>query len=213
MAKIIKRYQIGQVIGLNQEVIDAQKDITPPTVDATESKALKQQAFEQGFEQGKQVGLAEGMKKAHQKYHAERQTQGAQLQQMLSQIPQQVQTHYRQLSSQAVDLVAHLLPNFFVHHALKRSNIEHAVTQIIEQIDQQLSITVQISQHDYRLLQQQKITLPVKDNVTFTPSDHVQLGGCLIESEHGVFDGRLESQIDKLKQLLIHCKQQALSHE
>ena len=219
MVKIIKQYaiksekrRIGEWANVSlHDCVSSDSTMPPDTfeeaqTDLTQAREKAQQeGYEQGLKQGIEAGLQQGLEQAS----SEQQDLNNQLESLLKALPQALQTHCKEQMPQAIDIVNQVLPTFFLHNAVNPKNIEHAIMQWLEQIHDQQDITVYLSQQDIQLFEKQKIQLNVGDSVTIKASDDVELGGCLIENAQGIYDGRLENQIEKLKEVLVNIKQQA----
>ena len=208
MIKVIKKYSIKsekRVIG-ELALAASPGSIEEPQTDLIQAREkAHQEGFEQGLKEGREKGLKQGLEKASN----EQLEITNQLESLLNALPQALQTHCKEQMPQAIDIVNQVLPTFFLHNAVNPKNIEHAIMQWLEQIHDQQDITVTLSPQDFQLYEKQKIQLKVDDSVTIKASEEVMLGGCLIENAQGIYDGRLENQIEKLKEVLVNIKQQA----
>ena len=210
MIKVIKQYSIKsekRIIGELESDLATSPDLFGgPQTDFIEAREkVRQEGFEQGLKEGMEEGLKQGLEKASN----EQLEIKNQLESLLNALPQALQTHCKEQMPQAIDIVNQVLPTFFLHNAVNSKNIEHAIMQWLDQIHDQQDITVYLSPQDFQLYEKQKIQLKVDDSVTIKANEEVQLGGCLIENAQGIYDGRLENQIEKLKEVLINIKQQA----
>ncbi|MCC5792159.1 MAG: hypothetical protein JJT82_06060 [Legionellaceae bacterium] len=202
MVKIIKHW--------HRQAPAQRTDTSPQPVVTEESERsiLREKAYNEGFAQGLKDGRISGRQEQLSHYQAlcER------LKALIDAIPPQSQAALAEQSPQIIELLASILPRFFIQHAISKENIEHAINTALQEVDQNRALILLLSAEDYALLQQEKIHLPRDPRIQIKASAQVQLGGCLIESEQGVVDARLEQQIDQLKAALLHYKKQ-VSHE
>lgn len=232
--KIISNYKLGQAINLSKVTSASEKvsiaiagdaacesnaeqvSLDQVSLDQASLEKEKEVSYQQGYNTGFGAAKEELTEQIKQQLELEmlsrQQGDSDKIASLIAAVHQAQLTHHKQHGALAVDMVTQLLAHFFIQPTLQRSNIEHSINQAIEQLDKQTTVTVKISSLDYQLMQQGKISLTSDEQIRFIASDDVKLGGCLIETEQGVFDGRLENHIEKLKQLLLHYKQQAVSH-
>lgn len=82
------------------------------------------------------------------------------------------------------------------------------VVQALDQARDDESLLLRLSPRDFYLLLKRNDE-PLREglqNIELVPDDRVQLGGCLIESASGTLDARLETQLAKLRSLLIDIR-------
>lgn len=217
--KVIKHFKVGKAISLKKMVSRDEPSVGREINETLTESDLEQekqtsydQAYQAGIEHAKQELSSQFRQEIEQELMTEQNKESEQIKILIASVHENQANHHKEHGSLAVDMVSQLLSHFFIQPTLQKTNIEHSVNQAVEQLDTQTKVTVKISKLDYQLLQQRKIDLTTKDNISYIPSDEVLIGGCLIESEQGIFDGRLENQIDKLKQVLLHYKQQAVNN-
>lgn len=199
MVKLIKHYQFKAETHdqtQNSEALKAQL-----------CEEIKQQAYEEGFKQGLQQGEEKGMTIAQE----QAQNRLNKLDELLLSLEQQIADTLRKQSPKLFDILASILPNFFIHNAVSKANIEFAINKTLIEIKASERISVKLSKEDYLLLQQGQISIHGSSQLQIEASNEVVLGGCLIETEQGIFDGRLENQIDKLKEILLDYKRQVIN--
>ena len=128
---------------------------------------------------------------------------------LLQSIPAAVEDNRLHLSTEIADIVLLITQRFFIHQQQNKDAITNQITQTLNQLNQKQNIELALHPHDIALLQQGELNIDFKPykNIRITPDETLHLGGCVIRSEHGVFDAGIERQIDSLKQVLLKKKQ------
>lgn len=177
----------------NSEVINSKQD----ELTAKEKEDLFQSAFSKG--------LQEGLEQA--KNQMEEQT--TLLNTLLNNIPNAISENRLHLSHEIADIVLVIAQQFFINQQNSKESISLQINQIINQLNDKQDIELSLHPQDLSLLQQGqlKINLNQCSNLRVIADESLKLGGCLIKSEHGVFDAGIERQIDRLKQVLLQIKQ------
>ena len=182
-------------LSLEKAVIPAEKvtDINEPFLSAL-------QAQETGFNQGFAAGLAEAHTQMAEQIHA--------LNVLLQSIPVAISENRLQLSTEIADIVLSIAQQFFIHQQQDEEAIALQITQTITQLNDKQNIELSLHPQDLALLKQDKIKIDLKQykNLRVTSDDSLRLGGCIVRSEHGVFDAGIERQIDNLKNVLLRMK-------
>ena len=199
MVKIIKRYQLQAKNNVNEQKTEQlQQQLC---------EEIKHQAYQQGFELGLKQGEERGLIQAQEQADVRLKK----LDDFILSLEQQIAETLRKQSPKLFDILASILPNFFIHNTVSKANIEFAINKALKEINDSERMTIKLSKEDYQLLQQGKIAIHASGHLKIEASDEVVLGGCLIETEKGIFDGRLENQMDKLKDILLDYKRQVIN--
>lgn len=77
-----------------------------------------------------------------------------------------------------------------------------AVKEVLKRAGYQETITVKLSPRDHELVNKHKIKLSPAKNIEYLSDDKVKLGGCIVNTDFGLFDGRIEVQLQALHDLL-----------
>ena len=127
---------------------------------------------------------------------------------LLHSIPQAISDNRQQLSSEIADIVLLIASKFFINQQQNKEAISHQITQILTQLNEKQTLEIALHPHDLRLITEGDITIDLRSckNLRFKADDQLRLGGCVITSEHGVFDAGIERQIDNLKHVLLKMK-------
>lgn len=83
-----------------------------------------------------------------------------------------------------------------------------AVRQVIAHAKERNNLVVRVSPDDFLLLERNRSKLLEggEGNVELVADDRVSLGGCLLEAAGGSLDGRLEVQIQQLRDMLLDVR-------
>ena len=166
---------------------------------------IDQHDIDDAYNNGYQQGQAEA--------RAQMKEQKDALSALLQNIPAAVESNRLHLSTEIADIVLLITQRFFIHQQHNKDAITNQITQTLNQLNQKQNIELALHPHDIALLQQGELNIDFKPykNIRITPDETLRLGGCIIRSEHGVFDAGIERQIDSLKQVLLkHKKNNAL---
>lgn len=127
---------------------------------------------------------------------------------LLQSIPQAINNNRQQLSTDIADIVLLIVSKFFIHQQQNKEAITQQIDQVILQLNNKQNLEITLHPHDLALIQQNEIQVNLQDckNVRLKADENLRLGGCIVNSEHGVFDAGIERQIDNLKQVLLRMK-------
>ena len=125
---------------------------------------------------------------------------------LLHSIPTAIRENRLSLSTEIADIVLLIAQQLFINQQQNKEAITHQVTQIINQLNDKHNIEIALHPHD--IAQNEfHINSTQYKNLRIVPDESLQLGGCIVRSEHGVFDAGIERQIDNLKHVLLQMKQ------
>ncbi len=180
-----------------EHAIQAEKIADVNTAELNQIKAL---AREEGFNQGLSDGLAQANTQMTEQVNT--------LNKLLHAIPTAISENRLQLSTEIADIVLAITQQFFIHQQQDKEAIAQQITQTITQLNDKQNIELSLHPDDLARLKQGQINIDLKQckNLRVTPDESLRLGGCLVRSEHGVFDAGIERQIDSLKHVLLQMK-------
>ena len=174
------------------------------TITEEELIQIKALARDEGYTSGHSQGLSDGIEQANALITEPMKTLNA----LLQNIPTAISENRRQLSTDIADIVLSITQQLFIHQQHNQDTIAQQISWAIEQLNDKQNIELSLHPHDVALLQQGKINIDLQHckNLRVIPDESLRLGGCIIRSEHGVFDAGIERQIDNLKQVLLQMK-------
>lgn len=197
MADIYKHVNMSQDVVYIGQRPETTLDVEPkplPLENETAHRAtedIKKEAFKQGY--------AAGTSAAQEQTNALHKTLNA----LLTSLPDVINEHRTALSAETADIVFALVQQLFINQQQNKDTITHQVTQIITQMNNKQTITVSVHPVDLALL---TLDLNQFKHLRVVPDDNLRLGGCIVKSEHGVFDASIERQIDRLKHVLLEMR-------
>lgn len=206
MAEIFKTSILStQVVYLKAAVLDEAK-----TVDEFNSGIEKKLELDDETLAAVKAGaFADGFAQATGQLTA----QTTSLKALLHSIPKAINDNRLALAHDIADIVLVIVQQFFINQQHNVDAISQQINHVLQQLNQKQTIELVLHPHDLALLQQGKLTLDVgtSTNLRIISDEQLRLGGCLINSEHGLFDASIERQIDQLKQFLMQIKQGQLN--
>ena len=169
---------------------------------AEEVETLRLKAKEEGYAQGYEEGLVEGKEKALQEAEDL-------LRLLQSTVEEGVRLRVSGLAALEEDFLklSLLLADKMVRKTIADdvSWLESIIKEALQSLGNVREIVVYVNPMDYSLIKEQEKDLFVtaKANVVFQQDTSVSQGGCLIESENGLIDARLEQRLGKLGKSLM----------
>lgn len=163
-----------------------------PAIDAT-----KESAFQKGFLEGKRVGFESGSKKAEAVIGS--------LQRALEQL-QDIRSEIHEEIEKEVTHLALSIAKKIVCHEIKttRETVACVAREALGRIDNPGKIKIKFNPDDLRFIEdtQSPLThfLQNFDHVRFEAEDSIQSGGCLIETDRGDIDARIEKQFEAIEE-------------
>ncbi len=157
-------------------------------------------AREDGYSQGLTDGIAQENARLHEQFNT--------LDVLLHSIPEAISENRRQLSAEIADIVLLITHKLFINQQQNKESIRHQITQIIDELNNKQNIEIALHPRELALIEQYGIEIDTQacKNLTLLPDVSLRLGGCIVKSEHGVFDAGIERQIDNLKQVLLQMR-------
>lgn len=194
---------------LEQAAVDAQAKITDAQVEAERiRKAAQQQAEEekiQILEQAKLQGYEEG--------YANAQAEAERIRQEYARKEQQLEQHYQQqideLEPQFIDAITDIYEHILgVDLGNQREILAHLISGTIRKIEGSHSFIIHVSKEDYPFVSMQKKQLlagAAAGNSTVEVVEDITMGQseCTIETDGGIFDCGLGTQLSELKKKLM----------
>ncbi|WP_028388034.1 FliH/SctL family protein [Legionella fairfieldensis] len=169
---------------------------------------LKEKAHEEGYAEGYTQGLTKGKEEGEKQAHEEVANLLQQLETLLQTIPAAISENRQALQTEIADIVLIIAQQFFIQQQHDKEFIARQISAALNQLNSKQTITLVLHPHDVALLQQGKLTIDFSqcNDLRIASDEKLRLGGCLIKSEHGLFDASIERQVDRLKQILLQIK-------
>ena len=205
VSAILKAEPIYEGPGQEELLAEAREQIAQmeaeakATLEAERRQVLdraKQEGYAQGYQEGQQQGIAQA-ESAKQSYEAEKKRLQDEYQQMIS-----------ELEPQMIDTLTGIYEHVFqVEMASQRDLIVHILTAALSRIESARDFLVHISKEDYAYVSMRKREIQVNSmignaNLEFIEDISLHKNECLIETEGGIFDCGLGTQLSELTRKL-----------
>ena len=168
------------------------------------AKAQAEQEKAAVLESARKQGYDEGMAKAHAKERELEQEYDRRMQELESFYAHQVETLEPQFVDAITDIYEHI---FQVDFACYRDVLVHLINETIHKTDGGRNFLVHVSREDYPCVNEHKVQLLANlgDSwkVDIIEDSLLGAGQCMIETESGIFDCGLGTQLEELKKKLM----------
>lgn len=158
-------------------------------------------------EEGRAQGYQDGMEASRKAVEEELQRLKALIQSLSGELSKRLNDS----EDAMVEVVCASIVKILGEVMLTREGVVGVVKNAIAQLTQRGKLIVRVSPDDLELLQGERQTLLNgldETSVELVPDGRVKLGGCLLETESGGLDGRLEVQLQRLNDVLLSTRSQ-----
>jgi len=158
---------------------------------------------EQAYQEGYQLGQDEGFKAAFEKKKSELEFGLQQLNEVLVKVETIKTDMVEQNESHIVSLIYKVAEKIAFDHIQQNPEIVLSVIKkAIETAQAEQDVVVQIAKEQVEFIETMKQStgrdFEFLKNVKVEPSDKVQAGGCIVETNYGVIDARIDERTSKL---------------
>lgn len=190
-------------------------------VDQARVEALYAQAQEEGYTQGHQQGVSEGRKQGYEQGQAEGYEKGlaegeqaarqawqqkmTQIDALIDALPQARQQAVEQIDDEFIPVVFSALGKIVGDLAVSPEFVQAAVRQALQNVRGSEQITIRLHPADLALLEDEDFQPALPPRVKLV-ADEAVTAGCLIETRCGEIDALLDTQMARLKNLLIEMR-------
>ncbi|CAM2806634.1 FliH/SctL family protein [Legionella worsleiensis] len=207
MAKIIHQALISDetiIIGL-KPVLSKQNDLQESEIKPTAREADWEELREQVYQQGFTAGVTEGKLRIEQEMADARKT----LENVLSAIPQAIERNRLDLHHEIAEIVLLIAQEYFIEQHQKPDALHQQINQILKHLNTKQNIELQLHPDEIKTIHQLNIKLETAhlNGIRIKAVPDLAPGGCIIKTEHGVFDISLETRLERLKEILMQLKQ------
>lgn len=158
----------------------------------------RQEAAERGFREGYQKGLKQA--------EAESTGDHAAVAELLESLGKARETLIADCEDELLAIAHGAVLRLLGERLASEEAVLAAVRQVVAEATGQQQLTVRVSPRDFALLQSRRAELESEsgsDGLDLVSDPRVDLGGCLVESPTGTLDGRLEVQLQRLREALL----------
>lgn len=158
---------------------------------------IKEAAFQKGFLEGKKVGFESGSKKADSVIVS--------LNAALGQLENIRKEIYREIEEEVVQLALSVARKIVCHEVnTSRKTVACVAREALNQVDNPAKIKIKLNPDDLQFIDdirsQLSRFLRNVDHIRFEADESIQSGGCLIETDRGDIDARIEKQFQALEE-------------
>ncbi|KGP63299.1 hypothetical protein EP47_09205 [Legionella norrlandica] len=206
MAKILKKPSISpEFITLGQQKqASASFDPNPMPDFMNLQKSQIEKIREEAYQQGFLYGQEETKTLIGEQIIALKQ----QIEALILSIPQAIAENRLNMTQEIADIILMITQQYFIERATDPKALEIQINSILAQLNNKQTVELYLHPCDIALLQNEIIQLTSShlNGITIKSDDSLKSGGCLIKTNHGIFDASLDKQIDKLKEYLLHLR-------
>lgn len=155
---------------------------------------------------------AEARERAETEVRAEWNEKLDQLASLLDSLHQAKVALGRQIENDAAAIGYEAVIRIVGQRATSRQVIANVVNELLDSSEHRGSLMLRVGTEDYELLLAEPVIADLEDvqaRIKLVEDPRVRLGGCIVETERGTLDARLETQLDRLKQALLSASAQA----
>lgn len=166
-----------------------------------ECAAERQKAREAAYDEGYQHGEEEG-----RNAYRDRLTM---LQDLITSLKEEFAGEIAGLEDVVVDIAFEAICKIVGRSLHERDGVRAVVQEVASRAKDQEKLVLRVSPRDYALLHEDGDALAgVAQGIKheLVPDDRVVLGGCMIETAGGTIDGRLEIQLQQLRETLVSAR-------
>jgi flagellar assembly protein FliH len=158
---------------------------------------LQKNAFQKGFAEGQKVGFDAGTKKVHPVISS--------LHQALVKLQNIRQEIHQEIEKEVVQLALAIAKKIVCHEVkTTRETVACVAREALSRIENPGKIKIKLNPEDLQFINDTKSQLSRflqdVDNIRFEAADSVQSGGCLIETDRGDIDARIEKQFQVIEE-------------
>lgn len=156
-----------------------------------------EQGWNDGFEQGIQEGLRRGREEAEVlRSCSER------LMTMSEAISSMSESWQAELEGAAIEIGYAALLRILGQKCTDRTMVESMVRAVLEQLPERRLLNIHLAPADYALFHEGK-EIPPNLGAVLLADERVSMGGCIVDTDAGSLDGRLETRLAELKAVLV----------
>lgn len=158
---------------------------------------IKENAFQKGFLEGKKVGFESGAKKADSVIDG--------LSQALAQLENIRQEIYQEIEKEVTQLALSIARKIVCHEVkTTQETVTCVARKALSRVDNPGKIKIKLNPGDLQFIKDTQDQLSHffdnVDKIRFEAEESIQSGGCLIETDRGDIDARIEKQFQAIEE-------------
>ena len=162
---------------------------------------MKQEASERGY--------AEGLQAVQDKVQAEYAAEIEGLRALILSARSAMDQQLDGIMDAAAEIVFEAVAKIIGHVCAEQEGIVAVVREVVHHAKERSRLVIRVNPGDLEVVRACAADIASgtsAGNVDIVPDDRVVLGGCLLETPAGTLDGRLEIQLQQLRDTLIHAR-------
>ena len=167
----------------------------------------KEESYKTGFNDGKEVGFSEGEDKVKPSIED--------LHKVAKNLSEELDWVIHEAEKEIMSL-CYLIAKKIVKHEIEKDEtiILNVLQESLDYVVNETEVTIKLNPNDYNVVKEHKedITSSLTEikNLKFEPDDRITRGGCLIETNSGEVDARLETKLEELERVLLEGKKHGI---
>ena len=166
-----------------------------------DAAARYEESRQQGWDAGYEAGIQEGLRQGREEVLA-LQSCNERLAAVTDAISSMSQAWQSELESAAIEIGYAALLRIVGQKAGDRATVESMVRAVLEQLSERRLLNIHLAPADHALFHNGEGVLPSLGAV-LVADERVTMGGCIVETDAGSLDGRLETRLAELKAVLV----------
>ena len=161
------------------------------------AEEVAKRAVEDGFEKGLRAGEAEGR---------EAYTSGLQqLEDLTQSLNSTIQRSMEESEDMMVAIVYEAVCKIVGDALATKDGVTAVVKEAMSRVRGKSSVIIRVNPFDLELIEE-SAAFGVASEADWRGDDSIPMGGCMIESEYGTLDARIETQLNQLKRVLLAAR-------
>ena len=151
------------------------------------------EGYQKGYKRGEQLGRESYEKKL------------GSLGELVGLIENKVDEELLDVDAILADLAFASLCKVLESHLVRKKYVISSVNKVLDDFKSVMSIKLHLSPEHYQLLSEEEVVfqgMACSNKIELISDSRVDLGGCIVETESGSWDGRLESQLQRLYEVV-----------
>lgn len=176
-------------------------------LEATQEADAEERRAE-GFERGREEGLESARLEAEERLQVELES----IQRIGAEAEAALRARLEErVEDSVVEIVCAAVAKMVGAAAADPASVTAMVRRMLDEVERRESVTVHVCPDDYELLLRahgETNGSPNGPKLSFVPDERVEYGGCIVETEAGELDGRLETQFRRFRDLMLEARRQ-----
>ncbi|MDB5839547.1 MAG: hypothetical protein JWQ23_1499 [Herminiimonas sp.] len=161
--------------------------------------------YEAGHEFGQEAGRKEGREAVHEQGRAALENAAREIQGLLEKIDLSVQARLDTAEDAAIEIAYEAVLRIIGQSIGQPAIVRDIVRVVVDKVRDSRQITIRVAPADFTILADVGVSMFCR-HATVVADERVRLGGCIVDTEAGSLDGRLEVQLMLLKELLLELR-------